>query len=468
MRANANNTRPRYIAGELTHKPCDFAAACGSTPVIRICLLLALVACHEPVTPPVRAEPRPTAFGVAFERILPSPARRQQPRFENGALVVGSTCWRGGQRLETCAKDPDGVTGRELSPNGDVRLHVEDDTTLVIQFQNEKATIEGVTRACWIDEQRIAWIDRGQLMEFDVRKRAKRMVGPITGELAACDAGRAALTTEDRLAVIDLTTRAELAHLDVHVDHVALARDKLAVISGHALVVMRQIGRSYVPELVRKSHEPFDALAFSPDGAQLALVGSTLVVLATGTMPQRAPDLPVADLPNGFAPAGVGVEWDYAQLSAPSGLAPLPAQLVRARSEFREVVTLAVDPATVSAKLATTEDDAIRAYALHVMPELFEQWANAKVETGKDAAFTLRVGRREGKPYFETRELWTDGCEPYDGYTQVVIEPDLLFVTRVLVPPGDTTNPWMQAFFDLPFQTRAKLARRRGPELGPC
>ena len=102
------------------------------------------------------------------------------------------------------------------------------------------------------------------------------------------------------------------------------------------------------------------------------------------------------------------------------------------------------------------------------MPELFDSWADAKVETGRDAEFTLRTGRRDGKAWFEAREIWRDGCEPYDGYTQLVIERDLIFVTRVLVPPGSATNPWLQIFFDLPFRDRSKVARHRGPEMGPC
>ena len=142
----------------------------------------------------------------------------------------------------------------------------------------------------------------------------------------------------------------------------------------------------------------------------------------------------------------------------------------RSDDDPADVVTVAMELDAVSARPPAPDatDAAIKTYALKVMPELFDQWGNAEVGSDRDAEFTLRVGHRDGKPLFETREAWRDGCEPYDGYTQVVIDRDLLFVTRALVVPAASTNPWLQQFFDVPFQRRTQLARRRGPETGPC
>ncbi len=102
------------------------------------------------------------------------------------------------------------------------------------------------------------------------------------------------------------------------------------------------------------------------------------------------------------------------------------------------------------------------------MPQLFDQWSDAEIESGREAGFTLRVGRTKGIPWFETREIWRDGCEPYDGYTRVVIDRDAVFVIRALVPPAGSIKGWLEKFFDLPFGNRVQTARRRGANSGPC
>ena len=225
------------------------------------------------------------------------------------------------------------------------------------------------------------------------------------------------------------------------------------------------------------AHRP-SRLAFSPDARRLAVVGDSLVVLEPAVGRSAPPALPAMDeLPTGFAAvttrSGNYDGWGYAQLATPTGLAPLPAKIIHARrdgDDAADVVALAMEPDAFSRTPppAGAGDAAIEAWALAVMPELFDQWRNAEVGTSRDADFTLRVGHRDGKAMFETREAWRDGCEPYDGYTQVVIDRDLVFVTRALVAPAASTNPWLQVFYDVPFFHRTQLARRRGPETGPC
>ena len=364
----------------------------------------------------------------------------------------------------------------ELSPARTAMVANELDALVVrsVPEGKELARIARSHHACWIDDHRIAWLGNGMLFELDVAHKTHRET-PFAGSVVACDpaGGRAAVTTTPgRIVVIDLTTLTQLGAIAVadHA-HVALAGRVLAVIEDRTLVVYRAQRWWMRTELVRTMHDarPPKRLAFSTDGAQLAVVGETLIVLQALASRHAPPELPVAELPRGFSPMTAPADWSYAQLATPSGWAPLPAQIVHAHRDFDEAMTLAIDPATVSATLAHDADDAaIRTYASKIMPELFDSWQNAQLETGNDAEFTLRVGRRDGVPWFETRELWRDGCDPYDGYTQVVVDRDLLFVTRVLVIPGATTNPWLQTFFDVPFAHRTKLARRRGPDSGPC
>ena len=71
-------------------------------------------------------------------------------------------------------------------------------------------------------------------------------------------------------------------------------------------------------------------------------------------------------------------------------------------------------------------------------------------------------------PWVETREVWRDGCEPYDGYTRLVIDPEGVFVIRALTVPAGPIDGWLAKFFDLPFGARTRTARRAGPETGPC
>lgn len=362
-------------------------------------------------------------------------------------------------------------------------------------------------RACWIDAHRIAWRDAPTgFAVLDVTSNAVTHVVAPDGDVVACAAGggSAALATPTGLAVIDLatgrtrgtiafpdlareTSRAADAAAQPPRDRFALGRDgcDVAILRGHTFTVLRcePLGTTtwYRTTLVRAlspTARPPTRLEFSPDARRLALVGDTIVMFETGAVRHAPPALPaMAELP----PAFVRVEsslgpydaWSYAQLGAPTGLASLPALITHAQRDTDDpanVMTIAMEPDALSVAPLPSDasDAAIQAYALAVMPELVEQWRNAEVGTDRDAEFTLKVGHRDGKPFFETREAWRDGCEPYDGYTQVVIDRDLLFVTRALVVPAASTNPWLQAFFDVPFQRRTQLARRRGPETGPC
>ena len=105
------------------------------------------------------------------------------------------------------------------------------------------------------------------------------------------------------------------------------------------------------------------------------------------------------------------------------------------------------------------------------MPRLFEHWNGydpSEKTTEREPAYSLKVGRTDGKPWFETRELQRDGCEPYDGYTKVVVDGHELFVVRALTYPGGPIQGWLDKFFDVPFGVKVQIARRQGPTMGPC
>jgi len=382
------------------------------------------------------------------------------------------------------------------------------------QLARVKLPAGAAPRACWIDTHRLAWRESPKAFsQLDLTTQAITHTHAPAGELVACAAGggSAVLATPTALAIVDLTTghtRATIAVAPIDAprgtsnddanpddeaneraprDHFALGAGgcDVAMIRGRTLTVLRcEALRGvtwYRTTLVRTlgaDVRPPSRLSFSPDARRLALVGDTLVLLETSVPHHAPPALPtMTELPAGFAAvtkrSGMYDAWGYAQLGTPTRLAPLPAQLVHARridDDPADVVTVAMELDAVSAAPPAPDasDAAIKAYALAIMPELFDQWGNAEVGSDRDAEFTLKVGHRDGKPFFETREAWRDGCEPYDGYTQVVIDRDLLFVTRALVVPAASTNPWLQLFFDVPFQRRTQLARRRGPETGPC
>ena len=472
---------------------------------------------------------------VRYERILPTSARDHEPLFGTDSLTIGTSRWhRDGRRAERNAWDEagqlepiamlgsdvialawsgfeiedraldgdnetwlvsgppttrkprtvaatgleftDGTAGLiEVSPAHTAMVATEHEALVIRSLPEGKqlAHIPGAHHACWVDDHRIAWLADDKLTELDLVTSAREELA-FAGTFVACDraGGRAVIAIDHELAILDLATRTRLGAITTAYDHVAVAGRELAVLANGSVAVYRAEPNWMRTETVLATHAVLTHVAFSEDGAQLAVVGETLIVLQPGATATAQPALPVAEMPDGFATVDPTAElpgWSYAQLATPSGLAPLPALIVHAHRDFDEVVTLAIDRETLSTTLAPDADDvAIENFAKRVMPELFDSWDHAKIAADRDAEFTLRVGRRDGKPWFETRELWRDGCEPYDGYTQVVIDRNVIFVTRALVVPGETTNPWLQTFYDVPFGQPTKLARRRGPDSGPC
>ena len=218
-------------------------------------------------------------------------------------------------------------------------------------------------------------------------------------------------------------------------------------------------------------------MAFSPEGERLAVATTALTVLGppTEVHPGFAPHI-AFELPRGFTSMPTHSKaqdaWRWAQLGGPSGMAPQSALLVNAVDQeklWADVTAIAIarDEFT-NPPAPDATDQQIAAFAKATMPQLFEQWENATIGPERDDEFTLRVGRTKGMPWFETREVWRDGCEPYDGYTRVVVDRDAVFVIRALVPPAGSIKGWLEKFFDLPFGMRVQTARRHGPETGPC
>lgn len=249
-----------------------------------------------------------------------------------------------------------------------------------------------------------------------------------------------------------------------------------------------------------QSDAPFGALqvAFSTDGNRLAVVGGTLVVVGPANdvvAPLAPPSTFDFTLPKTFADINTRVvaadgetndsSW-YGQLPTVSGFALYPHELLHA---FRDtptgvdVVALALDASEFQGHVpsATATDADLVAFAKYLMPRLFDHWnsydivdsaaaamAALPATTDRDPSYSLKVGRTDGKPWFETRELQRDGCEPYDGYTKVVVDGHELFVVRALTYPGGPIQGWLDKFFDVPFGVKVQIARRKGPTMGPC
>ncbi len=426
--------------------------------------------------PPISREETWLVAGVPTEHTPQAAVPTRLPFLEE--TDVPSAIELAPGRAAFVAAEGDALVVRAVAPLGTVLARIA-------------VTPEDGHHACWVDDGHIAWRERaGTFATLDITRGTIAHVPAPAGALVACDpgGGTAVLATDRATQIVDLATgvaRGAVASNNVELVAIADHGCELALFSQRIVSVYRCTEPPYAwyrPIFVRAISamaRPPHRMGFSPDGATLAVVGDSLVVMRAGAVERPLPPLPtLSELPGGFATARIPSdhdardEWAYAQLAIPMGLAALPAVLVDASRdpEIAKARTIAMsrDTISVAAPAADADDATIRAYALRTMPELFESWRDAKVETGDDADFTLRVGRRDGKPWFETREIWRDGCDWYDGYTQVVIDPDLLYVTRVLVLPHASTNPWLQTFFDLPFQRRSQLTRRRGPDSGPC
>jgi hypothetical protein len=393
----------------------------------------------------------------------------------------------------------DGVT---LSPNG-AAVAVIEGAEIVVRAVPTGTVItraafgknDGAPRACWIDDARIAWLtadgDARRLHALGIRDHATQAFKLATRvSFAACDpAGAVAGVTLEHgaVGVLDLVTGEVLATVVPDADDVEVAVGergaKLAVGAAEALVVYERDGAQLKPVFTAPRHDDLaPKLAFSPDGQRLAASGSTLLVLGPKTEARVRPPAPELrfELPEGFtavpADAMSELAWRYAQLPAPTGAASLPAMLVHAQTEqddapyFTHVVALALDREELAPLPAPDAPDAeLATFGKRAMAQLFGHWNTAELdERDRDATYTLRVGRTDSKPWFEARELWRDGCEPYDGYTRVVIDRDVVFVIRALTVPHGPIQGWLATFFDLPFGARVQTALRRGPSMGPC
>jgi hypothetical protein len=346
--------------------------------------------------------------------------------------------------------------------------------------------------ACWIDDARIAWT------EVDAAGARLRTLALATGNvttarLAAaaqliCDpgGGAAAMVLPDRVAVIDLASAATLASVPLAPpagDEPAVAVGqqgaRLAIAAQHSLTIYHRDGAKL--ESLYTHVLPAAApvrMQFSTDGTHLAVATTGLTVFGPPAEAHHAVAPRVAfELPAGFTAraavaAGEHTAWDWAQLAPPPGMTSGSVLLVDAVEQEKllaDVTAIAIPhDELVGTPAPDATDEQLTAFAKTAMPQLFAQWAHAEIEPDRDAEFTLRVGRTKGIPWFETREVWRDGCEPYDGSTRVVIDRDAVFVIRALVPPAGSIKGWLEKFFDLPFGNRVQTARRRGPDSGPC
>ncbi len=390
-------------------------------------------------------------------------------------------------------------SGFSVSPNGTAIVAVEGDVIVVRALPSTAVTARSpIARhddtpvACWVDDARIAWT------EVDTTGSRLRTLTLATGivttaRLAAaaplvCDPGGgvAAMMLPDRVAMIDLATATTLATAplapspdDEPVVAVGQHGARLAIASQRRLAIYHRDGGKleslYAHALPRPSPV---RMVFSRDGAHLAVATTGLTVFGPPAEAHQAVAPRIAfELPAGFTArspvaAGEHTAWEWAQLAAPPGMTAGSALLVDAVEEeklFADVTAIALPHDELpGAPAPDATDEQITAFAKTAMPQLFSQWSNAHIEPDRDAEFTLRVGRTKGMPWFETREVWRDGCEPYDGYTRVVIDRDAVFVVRALVPPSGSIKGWLEKFLDLPFGNRVQTARRRGPDSGPC
>jgi len=350
--------------------------------------------------------------------------------------------------------------------------------------------------ACWVDDARVAWT--GSDANGAVLKTLTITTGAVAvARLAAaaplhCDpaGGVAAMEAPDgTVTLLDLATGAKLSTAALEPTKPDEEREGPAIAVGQrgtrfaiafhdVLTVYARSGELLAPLYTHAlvAGAPV-RMAFSPDGERLAVATTALTVLGptidvhAGVAPRLA-----FELPRGFTSVPTRSNdqeaWRWAQLGGPSGMAPQSALLVNAIEQenlFSDVTAIALArDEFVNLPAPEATDEQLTAFAKATMPQLFEQWEHAHVGTERDDQFTLRVGRTKGMPWFEAREIWRDGCEPYDGYTRVVVDHDAVFVIRALTSPGSSIDGWLAKFFDLPFGMRVQTARRQGPRSGPC
>jgi hypothetical protein len=346
--------------------------------------------------------------------------------------------------------------------------------------------------ACWIDDARVAWTGH------DANGAVLRTLAITTGTVAVthlaeagplhCDpaGGVAAMEApEGTVKLLDLATGRTVATAALgptqatdderHGPVIAVGQRgaRFAIAFRDVLTVYARSGELLAPlyQHALVAGAPV-RMTFSSDGERLAVATTALTVLGpkaevhAGIAPRIA-----FELPRGFTsvPARSSEQeaWRWAQLGGPSGMAPQSALLVNAVEQedlFADVTAVALPRDELANPPAPdANEEQITAFAKATMPQLFEQWQHPEGDE-----FTFRVGMTKGMPWFETREIWRDGCEPYDGYTRVVVDRDAVFVIRALVPPAGSIKGWLEKFFDLPFGMRVQTARRQGPRSGPC
>jgi hypothetical protein len=384
-----------------------------------------------------------------------------------------------------------------LAPNR-AALAVPEGEELVVRAATSGAVLaraalgetEDAPRACWLDDTRVAWIadDGGApvLRTLAIRTHAvdsTRLAAVAT--IAACDPGGGAAVVKleaGGFGVLDLSRGAIVAQVAADAESEVAIGDhgaRLAVASASTFTLYDRDGATLTSSYARPWHDRRPpVMAFSPDGQRLALVGPTLVVL--GPEAEVRPRTPAPSfaftLPRGFTEPQLGSEeleaWSYAQLPAPSGFVVSPAMFVRAVSTdaITDVIGVALEHDELAGVPGLAASDAeLEAFGHRAMAQLFDNWAQAASEEGeRDDTYTLKVGHTKGLPWVETRELWRDGCEPYDGYTRIVIDTDGVYVVRALTVPGGPIDDWLTRFFAIPFGVRTQTALRHGPRMGPC
>ncbi|CAN5811788.1 hypothetical protein BH11MYX2_BH11MYX2_33290 [soil metagenome] len=441
---------------------------------------------------------RPLLVAIGWggmENMPPSPAHPGDP--DRSWLLVAAPNEAKPMAATLVDRDfyADGVV---VSPNGTAIAEAEGDaivvralSTIAVIGRAAIAPHDGTPVACWVDDARIAWTevdaDSARLRTLTIATNVVTVARLAAAAPLVCDpgGGAAAMVLADRVALIDLATATTLATTaiapsDAEAVVVAVGQRgaRLAIATRHGLALYHREGTTltslYTHALPRTAPA---RMTFTPDGTHLALATTGLTVFGPPAEARHAIAPRIAfDLPEGFSsrPAatdGTYPPWGWAQLAVPPGMTAGSAVLVdaTARDQFADVTAIAIPRDELAGVPALDPtDEQIAAFAKTAMPQLFDQWANAEIGTDRDAEFTLRVGRTKGMPWFETREVWRDGCEPYDGYTRVVVDRDAVFVVRALVPPAGSTKGWLEKFFDLPFGNRIQIARRRGPDTGPC
>ena len=382
------------------------------------------------------------------------------------------------------------------SEGADIVVRALPSGAVIARAPHGAAKTDDAPVACWVDDARVAWTGRdanGALLNTLAIATGARSVARLGAAAPLhCDpaGGFAAMEApEGTVVLLDLSTAATLATAALEPTKPDEEREGPAIAVGQSgarfaiafhdvLTVYARSGELLAPVYQHGlvAGAPV-RMAFSPDGERLAVATTALTVLGSPTEVHAgiAPRL-AFELPRGFTAVPTystdQEPWRWAQLGGPSGMAPQSALLVNAvaqDTQFSDVTAIAIardEFANLPAPEAT--DEQLAAFAKATMPQLFEQWEHAQVGSERDDEFTLRVGRTKGMPWFETREIWRDGCEPYDGYTRVVIDRDAVFVIRALTAPGSSIDGWLAKFFDLPFGMRVQTARRQGPRSGPC